>query len=302
MTQGVAAMGIETNLDIDLGSLLLEKKVITQSQLNECLQKQKIKGGYLSQHLIDAGYIKDADLTTCLTCQYGYCYLPLESYAVSEETLKTIPQKFAVDFCVFPIEKNDKLLSIVMADPLNRGVLEILRQITHCEIIVFISTRQEIKKAIEKNYHVEFREFELDRYANDSVLRDNMQSTFVANGLYTGPSRRRYKRLYTDLIAEYYSYPNVIKTKITNISMSGILFEANGSIPNGTQVTMNIHLEQNKFITGVVEICRCESKNLIDVIFGTNKNSFYEIGGYFDFMPEENQQILAQFLKERLDV
>lgn len=294
-------MGIDTHVDMDLGLVLLEKKLITQKQLNECLEKQKIKGGYLSQHLIESGYAKDADITTCLTCQFGYCYLPLSSYEISEEALSSIPTKFICDFCILPIEKHDRLLSLVMADPLNKGVLEILRQITHCEIIVFVSTRQEITQAIEKHYQVPFKNFELDRFAYDPVLRDNLATKCVANGLYTGPSRRRYKRLYTDSLAEYYSYPHIIKTKVTNISMSGVLFEANATIPHGTQVTMNVHVDQNKFITTVVEVCRCESKNLIDVIFGTNKNSFYEIGAFFNFIPEENQNMLASFLREKLN-
>ncbi|MFH0876613.1 MAG: PilZ domain-containing protein [Candidatus Omnitrophota bacterium] len=293
-------MGPENNIDIDLGSLLLEKKSITQTQLNECVQKQHIKGGFLSDHLIDCGYVQDAEIATCLTCNYGYCYIPLSSYQITDEALAAVPAKFACEFSVLPIEKHDKLLSVVMADPLNKGVLEILRQITHCEIIVFVSTRHEIHQAIEHYYHCVIQSFDLDRFANDPILRDNLSTHPVANGLYTGPSRRRYKRLFTDLPAEYFCYPAVVKTKVTNISMSGVLFEANSAIPHGYQLTMNIHLNQNNFITGVIEVCRCDSKNLIDVVFGINKNSFYEVGGFFDFMPDENQEVLARYLHDKL--
>lgn len=294
-------MPIEANIEVDLGSLLLEKKLITECQLNECIEHQKIKGGYLSQHLIELGCIKDSDLTTCLTCHFGFCYLPLESYTISQDARDSIPIEFICDYCILPIEKNDKLLSVVMADPLNKGVLEILRQLTHCEIVVFISTRREIKQAIERYYSVQFKNFELDQFKDDYVLRDNIDDKLVANGLYTGPSRRRYKRLYADLMGEYFFYPHIIKTKINNVSMSGLLFESNVSIHKGMQLTINVHLDNKKFVTGVVEVARCEAKNLIDAVFHNHNQHFYEVGAFYNFMTIENQNMLADFLRQQLN-
>lgn len=290
-------MSIETHMDIDLGSSLVEKKLITQDQLRQTTEEYKIKGGYLSQHLIRLGAIKDPDLTTFLTCQYGYCYLPLKSYNITDDVLTSIPAKFAVDFCILPIEKNDKLLTISMADPLNKAVIEILRQVSHCEIVVFVSTRTEIKESIEKYYKVKFQDFELDRFKDDKDLRDDIKNPKISNGLYAGANHRRYQRFYEEVTGEYHLYPNIIKTNIRNISLSGVMFESNIVLPPGIHLAMNIHLEKNKFITTVIEVVRCDTKNLLET---TGSHITYDIGAFFNFMSEDNQNMLVEFLRKKI--
>ncbi len=289
-------MSIETHLDLDLGSSLIEKKIITQKQLNDATTEYRIKGGYFSQHLIRLGSIKDSDLTTFLTCQYGYCYLPLKSYTISDEILESIPAKFACDFCILPIEKNDKLLTISMADPLNRAVIEILRQVSHCEIVVFVSTRSEIKEAIEKYYKIKYQDFELDRFKDENTLRDDIKNPYISNGLYTGQNHRRYQRLYANLLGDYHLYPNAFKTRIQNISLSGILFESTIALPTGMHLAMNIHLDKTRFITVALEVTRCEAKNFVE---NNENHTIYEIGSFFNFISEENQTMLVDFLRRK---
>ncbi len=294
-------MPMGARFEMGLGSLLLEKKLINQSMLNGCIERQNVNGGYLSQHLIELGYMKDADLASCLTCFYGFSYVDVNSYVISESAKDTIPLQLVCDYCLIPIEKNDKLLTVVMADPLNSGVLEILRQITRCQIIVFISTRTEIINAIEKTYLSPYKTSELDRFKDDPVLRANICNKQVSNGLYKGPNRRRYKRLYTELPGEYVVYPNVFKTRVLNIGMRGILFESGTALGSGTNMAMNVHLDNSRFISGVVEVKRCESKNIIDPIHGNGPQTYHEVGSLFNFMTDDNLDMLARYLRQRLN-
>ena len=286
--------------NIDLGSMLLERSLVSANQLHEAFEQQKLRGGYLSQHLIELGHIQDNDLTSCLTCQYGFSYLPLRSYEIERSALEKIPPHFATNYCVIPIEFSDRLLTVAMADPLNKGVIEVLRQISRCEILVFVSTRHEIKEAIEKYYGVPFKNFDLDKYQNDDILRDNLKCDKIVNGLYAGPNRRRYRRLQTELTGEYYSYPNIVRTKIVNLSMSGILFEARTPQSPGTQLAINLHLDKNKFITTVVEVIRCATNNVVDSIYQMDNPLYHETAAFINFLSEENQEMLAEFLRGRL--
>lgn len=295
-------MAIETNSDVNFGSMLLEKKLITEEQLKVCIEKYRVKGGYLSQHLIEAGYIKDSDLTTYLTCQYGYCYLPLKSYVIEDDALRAIAPHYIYDYNVMPIEKNDKLLTVAMSDPTNKGVIEMLRRVSRCEIVVFISTRNEIRETIERYFHRPCGNFELDRFINDAVLRDDLLTKKVSNNFYLGLNRRRYRRLYIQMDLEYYAYPNTVKTKVLNVSSSGLLFESNVAIPKGTQMAINLSLSDHKQINGVVEVARCESIKMTNTVFGDDSQMFYfyEVGTFFNFLTLENQDILADFLRKRL--
>lgn len=297
-------MDFDSSANIDIGTMLLEKKLITTEQFNECFKQQKIKGGYLSQHLLDAGYVSDSDLTTCLTCHYGYCYLPLKSYYIEDSALQAIPMEYVYDYCVIPIEKNDKLLTVVMADPVNKGVIEMLRRVSRCEIVVFVSNKNDVKETIEKYYKKTFKSFELDKFKDDCILRDNHIRKEIKNNLYEGPNRRHYRRLYYELDMEYYAYPNTVKAKILNISLNGILFESNVVIPKGTQMAINIRLENNLSVSGVAEVSRCESIMMQNAVFGDDSPTFYfyEVGVFFNFLTSENQNTLAEFLKKKLSM
>jgi type IV pilus assembly protein PilB len=292
-------MAIDANVDLDLGAILLEKKMVTEEQLKEASQRHRIRGGYLSQHLIELGHIKDADLTTYLTCQYGFCYLPIQSYNIDETALGTIPVNIVYDYCVLPIEKNDRLLTVVMADPLNKGVIESLRQTTQCEIVVFICTRHEIKDAVEKNYGKTFKEFDLDRYTNDAQLRDNIgEKSFIRTDNYTGPNRRRYIRKNVEVPIEYYLYPNSIKAKTQNVSVNGMFFSSVLPLAKGSQIALNIQLDNACVITGVLEVARCESKHMEKTIYESKSSGLYEVGGFFNFISPSDHELLAQFLKK----
>jgi hypothetical protein len=295
-------MSVELNCNIDIGTMLLEKKIITPVQLRQALGEQRLKGSYLSQRLIELGHIRDSDLASCLTCQYGFSYIPINSYQIERNALETIPAPFASCYCVIPVEMSDRLLTVVMADPLNNGVIEILRQITHCEILVFVSTYREIKVAIEKYYGVPFKNFDLDKYKNDVILRDNLGNDRIDNEFYTGSNRRRYRRLQVDLPGEYYHYPDIIYTKILNVSMGGVLFETRTLLPPGTQIPINLHLDKGKFITAVVEVVRCTSNNMAYSPYQTNGPLYHETGAFINFLSEENQDMLAEFLREKMSV
>lgn len=292
-------MYTDINLEQDLSQMLLEKKAITPDQLKECIKRQMIKGGCLTQCLIDAGYLKDTDVATYLTCQYGYSYIPLKAYNVTEEALGMIPAQVACDYGIFPIEKNDRLLTVAMADPLNKGVIETLRQLTHCEIIVFVSTRSEIHEAIIRHYAPSLKRFELDRHQKNNALRDDVINPFISNGFYAGPNRRRYRRLSRPLNIEYFLYPHAVAAKIDNICMAGVLFESHMVLPKGLQLAATLSLDNGKKITCVIELVRCDPKKLLDTIADDNAaaTGYFHIGAFFNFLSDMDQDTLADYLQ-----
>ncbi|MGE5279393.1 MAG: PilZ domain-containing protein [Deltaproteobacteria bacterium] len=294
-------MFIDPNLDKDLGEFLIEKNVATPGQIDEARKEQLRLGGYLSTHLIERGILKDSAFATFLTCHYGFSYLPLKAYNISETALKALPARVARDFCVFPVEKSERLLSITMADPLNKGVVEFLRQLTHSEVIVFISTYSEIREAI-RNYFGEDEASRLDRLPNDTVLRDDLVTPFISHSLYTGVNRRRYRRLYQDVELDYRMYPHTIRTNAKNISMSGVLFESNMVLPKGSQLTLALFLDGGRSISAVVDVNRCESKKLANTVFGDDSRVYnlFEVGAAFTFVSNADQEALADFLRQKI--
>ncbi|MFH1996146.1 MAG: hypothetical protein ABIJ27_04000 [Candidatus Omnitrophota bacterium] len=137
----------------NLGMLLLDRKVITQEQLDKSLNIQKEQGGLIGQILVMLGFAKEEDIAQALTVQYGFPFLPLRNYEVSLEVLKLIPNNVAVQYNLIGIDKIGTMLTIAMSNPLNVQAIEDVETLTQCQVQVFVSTMSDITEAIQKFYH-----------------------------------------------------------------------------------------------------------------------------------------------------
>ena len=88
-----------------LGELLLEKGIINEAQLEKALKIQKEKGGLIGQILVILGYAKEEEIAQVLTVQYGFPYLPLESYEISPDAIKLIPENVAKQYNLISLHR-----------------------------------------------------------------------------------------------------------------------------------------------------------------------------------------------------
>jgi len=136
-----------------LGELLVERGIINHDQLNICIEHQKAHPGRLfGETLVDLKFATEKDIAQALTCQYGFPYLPLSSYEIDDEVVRSVPEKICNQFCLVPIDKIGKSLTVAMSNPLNLRALEDIELITGCSVQVFVSTTSDIKQSIEKYY------------------------------------------------------------------------------------------------------------------------------------------------------
>ena len=136
-----------------LGELLVERGVINHEQLNISIEHQKTHPGHLlGEVLVELNFATEKDIAQALTCQYGFPYLPLAGYEIDPEVVRSVPENICKQFCLVPIDKIGKSLTISMANPLNLRALEDIELITGCSVQVFVSTSSDIKQSIEKYY------------------------------------------------------------------------------------------------------------------------------------------------------
>jgi len=121
-------------------------------QLQKALKVQKEEGGLIGEVLVRLGYVTEVNIAHCLSLQFGFPYLSLDNYDISKDVLAVIPKTICVHYCLIPIYKINKTLTIVMANPLNTQAIEDLEDAASLEIQTFISTTSDIKKAIENYY------------------------------------------------------------------------------------------------------------------------------------------------------
>ena len=135
-----------------LGELLVERGVIDNEQVGMALTFQKEKGMLFGEVLVELKFATEEDIAQALTAQYGFPYLPLLNYEIDPDVTHSVPENVCRQFCLIPIDKIGKSLSLAMADPLNVHAVEDVELITGCMVQTFVSTASDIREAIEKYY------------------------------------------------------------------------------------------------------------------------------------------------------
>ncbi|HLF17445.1 MAG TPA: hypothetical protein VI749_00925 [Candidatus Omnitrophota bacterium] len=135
-----------------LGELLIERGFINHEQLHIAIEQQKKHGGLLGEILVDLKFATEKDIAQALTAQYGFPYLPLSNYEIDQEVIESIPENICRKFCLIPIDRIGKSLTLAMANPLNIQAAEDVELITGCSVQVFVSTSTEVKQTIDKYY------------------------------------------------------------------------------------------------------------------------------------------------------
>lgn len=135
-----------------LGELLVERGIIDREQVAMAITYQKEKGGLLGEVLVELKFATEEDIAQALTCQYGFPYLPLSNYEIDMEVIISVPENVCRQFCLVPIDKIGKSLTLAMANPLNLTAIEDVELISGCNIQMFVSTASDIREAIDRYY------------------------------------------------------------------------------------------------------------------------------------------------------
>jgi hypothetical protein len=299
-----------------IGDLLIERGTINTEQLSIALEEQKKKGGYLSQHLIALGFASEMDIAICLSHQYNFAYLPLDNYSVSEDILEIIPFKWIKIYSLLPIDRIGNVLSVVMADPLNEGVIQMLMQITNCEITVFISTYSELNRAINKYYEHKLKIMEETVIDPKDLEKVKTANQFVQTKPYVGQERREFVRLKKELDVLYYYHAKTFQGKTRDISFGALSFVSDGRHSGGRSFTSDVFMPLNTSlackiilkpgqapIDVVINVVRVQvSKNEAEEATQEPKEQKYEIGGMFEFIDEQDRKDLLSFITESLKI
>ena len=141
-----------------LGEILIRSGSISEDQLQRALDFQRREGGLLGEILVKLGYVNEREIVQALTAQYGFPYLPLENYEISEKCAQIVPENVARQYSIVPVDSIGNLLTIAMSNPLNEKAIEDIEMITRRKVQVFISTVTSIHEATKKLYKKEDNE------------------------------------------------------------------------------------------------------------------------------------------------
>ena len=138
-----------------LGELLVETGLLTRDKLKEALDAQKGSGKRLGQVLIGMNLISEEEMAFALAMQLKIPFIDLKDYPIEAEVIESIPEEACRKFQCIPIDRDNNLLHVSMADPLDLNMMKEIRFITGFNIQPAISTATQVMDRLQGHYHPE---------------------------------------------------------------------------------------------------------------------------------------------------
>ena len=185
-----------------LGSILTELGVVTDTQLDEALGRQKQTGVRTGDALLSLNYCKPLDIARALSVQFGRKVVDPRTIEIPEEALAAVPKAMAREHHLIPIARDNGRLTVAVADPLDLYALDHLRFATNCEIDYVIAASDAIEEAISQKYEVgeETVDNMLQEFTESDITFEDTDAT--SDDLADNPDDAPVIRLVTLIITE----------------------------------------------------------------------------------------------------
>ncbi len=102
-----------------LGEILLKKRLISRSQLQDALAEQEQASDLLGNILLRKKFIKEEDLFKTLSEQYNIPYLPLKNRPIDWSTAMRFSRHLIEDHRCLPIGREESGVVVAIVDPLD---------------------------------------------------------------------------------------------------------------------------------------------------------------------------------------
>jgi len=137
---------------IRLGDWLLDRGLVTSTQLDLALREQKRKGWLLGQALAELGFVTQETLSQFLAQKTQTESVDLASLYISPEMVKLVPEPLARRLVAVPVSRENNTLTVAISDPLNVTAFDLLEQTTRLQVNLVAAPEGDILLAIERLY------------------------------------------------------------------------------------------------------------------------------------------------------
>ena len=176
----------------DIGSKLLDKKVISEDQLNIAIKERERLGGNKSLGiiLVDMGFVSEGALGEILNDSVGIKKFDIKSSYIDPKLVKKIPKDFAVQNKLMPVSYNSESIVLAMVDVFDIIAIDQVRRFfpPNFRIDPVFVPETDIMHAIDQYFDYEMsiegilKEIEsggTSKNTNESELRGDYKSPMV---------------------------------------------------------------------------------------------------------------------------
>src|SRR2546423_6666122 len=156
-----------------LGTLLLERGLVNQEQLDTALEERRKGGKSLGRVLTAAGIVSEGDLVSTLAARIGLAFVDLGEYTIAPSAVGLISDSLARRFQAIPVGWEENRLVVAMADPSNVVAIDDIRTITGAEVRTVVATRGAILEAIERHHRLDGNAEDVSALAASEAIEED---------------------------------------------------------------------------------------------------------------------------------
>jgi MSHA biogenesis protein MshE len=170
---------------VRIGDLLVEQKVISESQLQEALAEQKKSGRKLGRVLVENGFVDEDRLLVLLSEQLDIPYVDLSRFELDPELVARLPETHARRYRALVLKATPTGLLVGMGDPTDIFAYDELVRILKTSVQVACVKESDLLHNIDRLYqHAD----ELRNLANE-VGQDMAENAFDLRSLSASSSQ-----------------------------------------------------------------------------------------------------------------
>lgn len=160
------------------GQILLEKNLVSEDQIKDALEIQKINGKPLGDVLVDLEFATSNRIIETLSDYLGMEIVNIEDVDFNQEVLDQIPHSIAQLYRIIPIAFEGSTITVAQQDPLDIQQIDDLRFILKHNVKPVLVEREDVVTAIEKYYPGEHESVDeiLDKFKQDLSITKNFEN------------------------------------------------------------------------------------------------------------------------------
>ncbi|MHC4092125.1 MAG: GspE/PulE/PilB domain-containing protein, partial [Planctomycetota bacterium] len=132
-----------------LGEILTSWNIVSPTALGDALQYAKQNGKRIGEALVELELASEEDVIKALATQFDLEYVDLDKNVVVPSALEFVPENIIKTRFVLPMAKEDNRLKVVISDPLDLELLDMLRFRLNMEVDCALAPRSKIQRFID---------------------------------------------------------------------------------------------------------------------------------------------------------
>jgi type IV pilus assembly protein PilB len=132
-----------------LGEILTSWDILAPNALADAIAYASEHGKRIGEALVELELVSEEDVSKALATQFDLEYVDLDKNVVVPAALELVPQELIVRHTILPMSKNGERLKVIIHDPLDLELLDMLRFRLNMEIDTALAPKGKIQRFID---------------------------------------------------------------------------------------------------------------------------------------------------------